>query len=128
MGHTAWAIMMFVTLMVYLAMIPSDIRKEKYTSAGFNIIMAIFSAMFMEYEYLSSAEIESKALAVHTVLVKNYNIVPKQLRGTIIPVLGTSSAPRNKIVITYRVPDDAPVPLIRDALIQKFGGNCTFFG
>lgn len=44
MGHTAWAIMMFVTLMIYLAMIPSDIRKEKYTSAGFNIIMAIFSA------------------------------------------------------------------------------------
>lgn len=80
-----------------------------------------------EYEYLSSAEIESKALAVHTVLVKNYNIVPKQLRGTIIPVLGASSAPRNKIVITCRVPDDAPVPLIRDALIQKFGGNCTFF-
>jgi hypothetical protein len=80
-----------------------------------------------EYEYLSSAEIESKALAVHTVLVKNYNIVPKQLRGTIIPVLGTSSAPRNKIVITCRVPDDAPVPLIRDTLIQKFGGNCAFF-
>lgn len=81
MGHTAWAIMMFVTLMIY----------------------------------------------VHTVLVKNYNIVPKQLRGTIIPVLGASSAPRNKIVITCRVPDDAPVPLIRDALIQKFGGNYTFF-
>ena len=37
MGHTAWAIMMFVALMIYLAMIPSDIRKEKYTSAGFNI-------------------------------------------------------------------------------------------
>lgn len=35
MGHTAWAIMMFVTLIIYLAMIPSDIRKEKYTSAGF---------------------------------------------------------------------------------------------
>lgn len=49
MGHTAWAIMMFVTLMIYLAMIPSDIRKEKYTSAGSNIIMVIFSAMFMVY-------------------------------------------------------------------------------
>jgi hypothetical protein len=31
MGHTAWAIMMFVTLMIYLAMIPSDIRKENLT-------------------------------------------------------------------------------------------------
>jgi hypothetical protein len=80
-----------------------------------------------EYEYLSSAEIESKALAVHTVLVKNYEIVPKRLRGTIMPILGASSAPRDKIVITCRVPDDAPVPLIRDALIQKFGGNCAFF-
>ena len=54
MGHTAWAIMMFVTLMIYLAMIPSDIRKEKYTSAGFNIIMAIFSAMFMVYHLIST--------------------------------------------------------------------------
>lgn len=55
MGHTAWAIMMFVALMIYLAMIPSDIQKEKYTSAGFNIIMAIFSAMFMVYHLMSLA-------------------------------------------------------------------------
>ena len=80
-----------------------------------------------EYEYLSSAEIESKALAVHTVLVKNHEIVPKRLRGTIMPILGASSAPHDKIVITCRVPDDATVPLIRDTLVQKFGGNCAFF-
>ena len=80
-----------------------------------------------EYEDLSSAEIESKALAVHTVLVKNHEIVPKRLRGTIMPILGASSAPHDKIVITCRVPDDATVPLIRDTLVQKFGGNCAFF-
>lgn len=57
----------------------------------------------------------------------NYEIVPKRLRGTIMPILGASSAPRDKIVITCRVPDDAPAPLIRDTLIQKFGRNCTFF-
>lgn len=80
-----------------------------------------------EYEYLSSAEIESKVLGVHTALTKNCNIAPKQLRGTIVPVLGASSTLRDKIIITCRVPEDAPTELIRDVLVHKFKGNCTLF-
>lgn len=81
-----------------------------------------------EYEYLSSAEIEIKVLAVHTALTDKCDITPKQLRGTIIPDINVHPTLRDKIIVTCRVPDDAPVPLIRDAIIQKFGGNCTFFG
>lgn len=55
MSHTAWAIIMFVTLLINLAMIPGDIREEKYTSAGFSIIMAILSAMIMVYDLMSLA-------------------------------------------------------------------------
>ena len=80
-----------------------------------------------EYEYLSSDEIESKALAVYTILVNTYGIKPKRLRGTIIPILDTSPTPRNKIVIKCEVPEDAPIALINDDHIQMFGGNCVFF-
>lgn len=74
-----------------------------------------------------SDEIESKALAVYTILVNTYGIKPKRLRGTIIPILDTSPTPRNKIVIKCEVPEDAPIALINDDHIQMFGGNCVFF-
>ena len=74
-----------------------------------------------------SDEIESKALAVYTILVNKYGVKPKRLRGTIIPVLRASSTPRNKIVIKCLVPEDAPIVLIDGDRIQMFGGDCVFF-
>lgn len=79
-----------------------------------------------EYEYLSNAEIEIKVLAVHTVLTNN-DITPKQLLGTIVPDINAYTAPRDKIIVTCRVPDDAPMLLIRDTFTQTFGGNCAIF-
>ena len=76
---------------------------------------------------MSSDEIESKAFAIHTALVNNCNIAPKRLRGTIVPILDTSSLYNHKIVIKCEVPEDAPIELIRDVLIRKFNGNCTLF-
>mgnify|MGYP000846552632 CR=1 FL=1 len=78
-----------------------------------------------EYEYLSSAEIESKALAVYTALTNKCDITPKQLRGTIVPILGTSQRFSNKIIVKCRVPEDAPVTMIRDVLVQTFKGDCA---
>lgn len=80
-----------------------------------------------EYEYLSSAEIESKALAVYTILVNNCGIRPKRLRGTIVPDINAYPTPRDKIIVTCRLPDDTPMTLIRDTLTQMFSGNCTIF-
>lgn len=80
-----------------------------------------------EYEYLSSAEIESKALAVHTAIVNTCGITPKRLRGTIVPDITSFPTPRDKIVITCRVPEDAPIVLIGDDCIQIPGSNCMFF-
>lgn len=80
-----------------------------------------------EYLQAHSDEIESKALAVYTILVNTYGIKPKRLRGTIVPVLNASSTPRDKIVITCRVPEDTPIVLINGDRIQMFGGNCVFF-
>lgn len=80
-----------------------------------------------EYEYLSSAEIESKLLAVYAALVNECGIKPKQLRGTIVPILDTSQRYSDKIIVKCRVPEDAPVTMIRDVLVQTFKGNCTFF-
>ena len=80
-----------------------------------------------EYEYLSSAEVESKALAVYAALTDKCGIRPKQLRGTIVPILGTSQRYNDKIIVKCRVPEDAPVTMIRDVLVRKFNGNCTFF-
>lgn len=80
-----------------------------------------------EYEYLSSAEIESKALAVYAALTDKCDIRPKQLRGTIVPILATSQRYSDKIIVKCRVPKDAPMELIRDVLVRKFNGNCTFF-
>lgn len=80
-----------------------------------------------EYLQAHSDEIESKALAVYTILVNAYGIKHKRLRGTIIPILDTSPTPRNKIVIKCLVPEDAPIALIDDDRIQMFGGDCVFF-
>lgn len=80
-----------------------------------------------EYEYLSSAEIESKLLAVYAALTDKCGIRPKQLRGTIVPILGTSQRYNNKIIVKCRVSEDAPVTMIRDVLVQTFKGNCTLF-
>lgn len=55
MSNTAWGIMMFATLPLNMAMIPGDIREEKYISAGFSISMAILSAMIMVYDLMSLA-------------------------------------------------------------------------
>ena len=80
-----------------------------------------------EYEYLSSAEIESKALAVYAALTDKCGIRPKQLRGTIVPILGTSQRYSDKIIVKCRVPEDAPVTMIRDVLVQTFKGDCALF-
>ena len=80
-----------------------------------------------EYEYLSSAEVESKALAMYAALTDKCGIRPKQLRGTIVPILGTSQRYSNKIIVKCRVPEDAPMEMIRNVLIKKFKGNCTLF-
>lgn len=80
-----------------------------------------------EYEYLSSAEVESKLLAIYAALVNECGIRPKQLRGTIVPILGTSQRYSDKIIVKCRVPEDAPVTMIRDVLVQTFKGNCTLF-
>ena len=93
--------------------LPPDFSPDEYSDKD-------FLRMF-------SDEIESKALAVYTILVNTYGIKPKRLRGTIIPILDTSPTPRNKIVIKCRVPEDAPIEHIRDVLVQTFKGNCTFF-
>lgn len=80
-----------------------------------------------EYEYLSSAEIESKLLAVYAALTDKCGIRPKQLRGTIVPILATSQRYSDKIIIKCRVPEDAPVTMIRDVLVQTFKGDCALF-
>lgn len=80
-----------------------------------------------EYEYFSSAEVESKALAVYAALTDKCGIRPKQLRGTIVPILGTSQRYSDKIIVKCRVPEDAPVTMIRDVLVQTFKGDCALF-
>lgn len=80
-----------------------------------------------EYEYLSSAEIESKVLAVYTALTNKCGITPKQLRGTIVPILGTSQRYSDKIIVKCRVSEDAPVTMIRNVLVQTFKGDCALF-
>ena len=80
-----------------------------------------------EYEYLSSAEVESKALAVYAALTDKCGIRPKQLRGTIVPILGTSQRYSDKIIVKCHVPEDAPVTMIRDVLVQTFKGDCSLF-
>ena len=76
---------------------------------------------------MSSDEIESKTLAVYSVLTKNCNVTPKRLRGTISYVFDASLRYDRTIVINCEVPEDAPTELIRDVLVRKFNGNCTFF-
>lgn len=80
-----------------------------------------------EYEYLSSAEIESKVLAVHTTLTDKCGITPKQLRGTIIPDINVHPTLRDKIIVTCRVRSNAPIATICRALTQTFGGDYTIF-
>lgn len=76
---------------------------------------------------MSSDEIESKALAVYSVLTKNCNVTPKRLRGTISYVFDASLRYNRTIVIKCEIPEDAQTELIRDVLVRKFNGNCTFF-
>lgn len=76
---------------------------------------------------MSSDEIESKALAVYSVLTKNCNVTPKRLRGTISYVFDASLQYDRTIIIKCEVPEDAQTELIRDVLTQTFKGNCTFF-
>lgn len=76
---------------------------------------------------MSSDEIESKALAVYLVLTKNCNVTPKRLRGNISYVFDASLQYDRTIIIKCEVPEDAPTELIRDVLVRKFNGNCTFF-
>lgn len=80
-----------------------------------------------DYVRMFSAEIESKALAVRTALVNHCNVVPKRLRGTIVPSINTLSPYRDKIIIKCDVPEETPTELIRDVLVRKFNGNCTLF-
>lgn len=80
-----------------------------------------------EYEYLSSAEIESKLLAVYAAITDKCGIRPKQLRGTIVPILGTSQRYSDKIIVKCRVSEDASMTMIRDVLVQTFKGNCALF-
>lgn len=104
----------YTTLRVeFPIMLPCDFSPDEYSHTD---LLRAFSD-----------EIESKALAVYTILVNTYGIKPKRLRGTIIPILNTSPTPRNKIVIKCRIPEDAPMKHIRDVLVQTFKGNCTFF-
>lgn len=46
---------MLISAVIYLTMIPGNIREEKCTSAGFNIILFIISAMLMIYHLMSLA-------------------------------------------------------------------------
>ena len=108
------------------------LKPRRYTTLRFEFPLSADQPLTRELsdsEYLQvhSDEIESKALAVYTILVNTYGIKPKRLRGTIVPVLDTSPTPRNKIVIKCEVPEDAPIALINDDHIQMFGGNCVFF-
>lgn len=104
----------YITLRVeFPIMLPRDFSSDEYSHTD---LLRAFSD-----------EIESKALAVYTILVNTYGVTPKQLRGTIIPVLSASSTSRNKIVIKCLVPEDAPIALIDDDRIQMFGGDCVFF-
>lgn len=80
-----------------------------------------------DLSHMSSDEIESKALAVYSVLTKNCNVTPKRLRGTISYVFDASLQYDRTIIIKCEVPEDAPMEHIRDVLIQTFKGNCTFF-
>ena len=80
-----------------------------------------------EYEYLSSAEVESKLLAVYAALTDKCGIRPKRLRGTIFPILGTSQRYSDKIIVKCRVPEDASMTMIRDVLVQRFKGDCALF-
>lgn len=76
---------------------------------------------------MSNDEIESKALAVYSVLTKNCNVTPKRLRGTISYIFDASLRYNRTIVIKCEVLEDAPMEHIRDVLVQTFKGNCTFF-
>lgn len=76
---------------------------------------------------MSSDEIESKTLAVYSVLTKNCNVTPKRLRGTISYVFDASLQYKRTIVIKCEIPEDAQIEHIRDVLVRRFKGNCTFF-
>lgn len=113
---------------MFLTALINRFRPRRYTTLRVEIPITLpRDCSPSEYEYLSSAEVESKALAMYTALTENCNIVPKRLRGTIVPVLNPASPHNDKIIVKCHVPDDAPMEHIRDVLVTKFKGNCTFF-
>lgn len=63
----------------------------------------------------------------HLGQIHNCNVPLKRLRGTIMYVFDTSSRYNRKIVVKCEIPEDAPTELIRDVLVTKFKGDCTFF-
>ena len=104
----------YTTLRVeFPIMLPRDCSPDEYSDKN---LLRMFSN-----------EIESKALAVYSILVNTCGITPKQLRGTIVPILGTSQRYSDKIIVKCRVPEDAPVTMIRDVLVQTFKGDCALF-
>lgn len=113
---------------MFLTALINRFRPRRYTTLRVEIPITLpRDCSPSEYEYLSSAEVESKALAVYAALTDKCGIKPKQLRGTIVPILGTSQRYSNKIIVKCRVPEDAPVTMIRDVLVQTFKGNCALF-
>lgn len=104
------------------------LQPRRYTTLRIEFpIMLPHDCTPSEYEYLSSAEIESKLLAVYAALTDKCGIRPKQLRGTIVPILATSQRYNDKIIVKCRVPEDASVTMIRDVLVQTFKGDCALF-
>ena len=104
----------YITLRVeFPAPLPHDFSPDEYSDK--------------DLSHMSSDEIESKALAVYSVLTKNCNVTPKRLRGTISYVFDASLRYERTIVIKGEIPEDAPMEHIRDVLVQTFKGNCTFF-
>lgn len=117
----------FRTLMSLTALI-KRFKPRRYTTLRIEFpIVLPRDCSPSEYEYLSSAEIESKLLAVYAALTDKCGIKPKQLRGTIVPILATSQRYSDKIIVKCRVPEDAPVTMIRDVLVQTFKGDCALF-
>lgn len=102
----------YTTLRVeFPIMLPCDFSPDEYSHTD---LLRMFSD-----------EIESKVLAVYSILVNTYGVKPKRLRGTIVPILGTSQRYSNKIIVKCRVSEDAPVTMIRDVLVQTFKGDCA---
>lgn len=85
---------------MFLTALINRFRPHRYTTLRVEIPITLpRDCSPSEYEYLSSAEVESKALAMYAALTENCNIVPKRLRGTIVPVLNPASPHNDKIIV-----------------------------